>query len=325
MTRRSTTVRIPWCTMEKAPLSRRGVGLHLHPVVLAVIALAIGVVIGFGGHLGGKSKDASSAQTPASQKPPLSKAKPKNTYAPKVPPPGSHLTFDATFPGTSLNTQMWNTCYWYVPKGSGCGHPGAYPENQWYLPSQDQVSNGALNLVASPIPTTGTDANGKPQVFPCRSGIVTTDPSYDFTYGYLQVVARLPKGQNTWPALWLLPADHKINTPEIDMMEIIGTGTTRPAMAYHPVEGAALQQATATTADLSTGWHTFGLNWQPGSLTWFIDGKAVFATTDQVPTIPMYFLANLAITDVFQPLALPTSCTATMSIQSVKVWQNPPS
>ena len=32
----------------------------------------------------------------------------------------------------------------------------------------------------------------------------------------------------------------------------------------------------------------------------------------------MYFLANLAITDVFQPLQLPTSCSATMSIQSSK-------
>jgi beta-glucanase (GH16 family) len=309
--------------MEKAPSSRRGSGFHVHPVVLAVFALAIGAAVGFGGHLGGRPKGASSAQTATSQQPDPSNTK-VNTYAPQVPPPGSHLTFDATFTGSSLNTQVWNTCYWYVPRGSGCGHPGAYPENQWYLPSQDQVSGGALNLVASPIATSGKDANGNPEVFPCRSGIVTTDPSYDFTYGYLQVVARLPKGRNAWPALWMLPANHSTNLPEIDIMEIIGTTTTRPAMAFHPSLASALQQATATTTDLSSGWHTFGLNWQPGSLTWFIDGKAVFATTNHVPSQPMYFLANLAITDVFQPLQLPTSCSATMSIQSVKVWQNTP-
>ena len=299
---------------------RRDTRTFVTPVVLAAIALAVGSVIGFGGHLSKHAGGAASGQTTKSHDATSTTLGLKGTYSPQLPPPGTHETFDATFTGSSLDTHVWNTCYWYAAPGKGCGHPGVYNEDEWYLASQDVVSNGALNLVASPITTTGTNAQGQTQVLPCRSGMITTDPSFDFTYGYLQVVARIPKGRNTWPALWMLPADHSTVLPEIDIMEVVGTPTSAPAMAFHPATGSQ-STLTAKTADLSSGWHTFGLNWQPGSLTWFVDGKAVFTVTNQVPDQPMYFLANLAITSEFQPLQLPASCSATMSIRSVEVWQ----
>lgn len=240
---------------------------------------------------------------------------------PVLPPSGMHLVFNGTFGGTTLDTQVWNTCYWYSTGDAGCGHFGSYHENEWYLPSQDLVSNGVLNLVTSPTRTTGFDEHGEPEVFPCRSGMITTDPSFDFTYGYVQVVARMPKGENTWPALWMLPADHSADLPEIDIMEIVGADTSRPAMSFHPVVGPQYRIA-ASTADLSSGWHTFGLDWEPGSITWYIDGTSVFTVNAKsVPSQPMYFLANDAVTDMFRPLQLPSSCSATMSIRSVQIWQ----
>ncbi len=299
---------------------RRDTRTLVTPIVLAAIAIAVGSVIGFGGHLSNHAGEAASGQTTKSHDATTTTLGLKSTYSPQLPPAGTHETFDATFTGSSLDTHVWNTCYWYAAPGKGCGHPGVYNEDEWYLPSQDVVSDGALNLVASPITTTGTNAQGQTQVLPCRSGMVTTDPYFDFTYGYLQVVARIPKGRNTWPALWMLPANHSTVLPEIDIMEVVGTPTSAPAMAFHPATGSQ-STLTAKTADLSSGWHTFGLNWEPGSLTWFIDGKAVFTATNEVPDQPMYFLANLAITSEFQPLQLPASCSATMSIRSVEVWQ----
>jgi beta-glucanase (GH16 family) len=230
-----------------------------------------------------------------------------------------HMTFDQTFTGSTLDTQVWNTCFYYAPKGAGCGYYAA-KEVQWYLPAQDQVSGGALHLVASPAPTLGTNANSQPEFYACRSGMVTTEPYFDFTYGYLQVVARIPKGQNTLPTLWMLPANHAADVPNIGIMQVIGTGTTRPSIILDPVAGKPIAQSVAT-ADLSAGWHTFGLDWEPGALIWFIDGKAVLTVTSQVPDQPMYFLANLAITDQYSPLRLPGSCTGSMSIRSVQVWQ----
>ena len=282
--------------------------MFIHPVALVVIAVAVGSLIGISGHFTTGSGKASAGQATSL----------KST--PNIPPPGSHVTFDATFTGSTLDTHIWNTCYWYAVNGAGCGHTGVYNEVQWYLPTQDQVSNGVLNLVASPTSTPGTNAQGNDQVYLCRSGMVTTDPNFDFTYGYLQVVARIPKGRNTWPALWMLPANHAADLPEIDIMEMIGDMTRQPAMAFHPPVGPQMT-IVANTEDLSSGWHTFGLNWEPGSLTWYVDGKAVFVVTSQVPNQPMYFLANLAVTNAIVPLRLPDSCTATLSIRSVEVWQ----
>jgi hypothetical protein len=36
----------------------------------------------------------------------------------------------------------------------------------------------------------------------------------------------------------------------------------------------------------------------------------------------MYLLANLAITDAFHPLQLPASCSSSLSLRSVQVWQS---
>jgi beta-glucanase (GH16 family) len=296
------------------PLGQRVARFFIHPVALVVIAVAIGSLVALSGHFATNSGKASAGQTTRPKVATL-----QNT--PNIPPPGSHVTFDATFTGSTLNTHVWNTCYWYATSEAvGCGHAGVYNEVQWYLPTQDHVSDGVLSLVASPTSTSGTNAQGNDQIYPCRSGMVTTDPDFDFTYGYLQVVARIPKGRNTWPALWMLPANHAADTPEIDIMELIGSSTRQPAMAYHPVVGTP-RTNVAQTADLSAGWHTFGLNWEPGSLTWYVDGKPVFVVTSQVPDQPMYFLANLAVTNAILPLRLPDSCTATLSIRSVEVWQ----
>jgi beta-glucanase (GH16 family) len=150
--------------------------------------------------------------------------------------------------------------------------------------------------------------------------MLTTDQSFHFTYGYIQVVAQLPKTKNTWPALWMLPANNAQVLPEIDLLELVGSQTNHALVTFHPTVGAQ-QNLQVGTADLSSGWHTYGLNWEPGSLTWYIDGKPVFVVTSNIPTQPMYFLANLAITDEFNPLVLPSSCTGSLSIRSVQVWQ----
>jgi hypothetical protein len=134
--------------------------------------------------------------------------------------------------------------------------------------------------------------------------MVTTEPSFNFTYGYVRIVARLPKDPNAWPAFWMLPSDHATVLPEIDIMEMLGRTSDHPFVTFHPATGIQ-QQRNLTTADLSSGWHTFGLDWEPGSLTWYVDGNAVLAVTANVPNQPMDLLADLALTNVVAPLELP--------------------
>jgi beta-glucanase (GH16 family) len=231
------------------------------------------------------------------------------------PTAGMSLVFNQGFPGTTLNSSVWSTCYeWYNP-AVGCTNYGT-GEIEWYLPSQDQVSGGVLQEVANETPTAGTNQAGAAETYPYTSGMVTTFNSFSFTYGYVSVVAKLPGGAGTWPAIWMLP-ENGAWPPEIDIMENYGS-TNQIQTTVH--WGAANTQAYAnvtTSANLTTSYNTYGLLWTPTSLTWYLDGRAVFSYSGVgVPTTPMYLLADLAIYGV-------GAQTSSFDIQSMQVYQTP--
>ena len=225
------------------------------------------------------------------------------------------LAFTAGFTGSSLASSVWDTCFESFVAATGCTNYGNTQETEWYLPAQDQVSGGALHLVATETPTQGTDVNGAPKTYPYASGLVTTFSSFNFTYGYVQVVARIPGGTGTWPALWLLPENGSW-PPEIDIMENYGTSTLMEAtLHWGAAAGQEAYRDVTSSSDLTSGWHTYGLLWEPGSLTWYLDGQVVYTFTgSEVPSQPMYFLANLAIDG-------PAAPSSSFDIQSVQIYQ----
>jgi beta-glucanase (GH16 family) len=269
------------------------------------------------------STPAATAATPTTTAPPTTTTttppSSTTTTAPvsTIPAPatGMSLAFTAGFAGSSLNSSVWDTCYeWYVA-AVGCTNYGNTQETEWYLPAQDQVSDGALHLVATETPTQGTDVNGAPKTYPYASGMVTTFSSFNFTYGYVQVVARIPGGTGTWPALWLLPQNGSW-PPEIDIMENYGTSNLMEAtLHWGSASGGEAYRDVTSSSDLTSGWHTYGLLWEPGSLTWYLDGQVVYTFTgSEVPSQPMYFLANLAIDG-------PAAPSSSFDIQSVQIYQ----
>jgi beta-glucanase (GH16 family) len=226
-------------------------------------------------------------------------------------PAGWTMTLDATFSGTKLDTKLWATCYWWSL--NGCTNNPKL-EKEWYLPSQVQVSDGILHLVAQHKKTEGqTPTGGKPETYSCRSGMVTSAPGFNFKYGLVQIVARIPYGPGLWPALWLSATNHQW-PPEIDILE--HWNSEPQAKVYvHPVGAHYFGGAVFTPGNLSKGWHTFRLLWTKTSMTWYIDGVKVYYTKSHVPQQSMYLNANLADTST-----KPGSCTGTMLIKSVKVW-----
>lgn len=154
-----------------------------------------------------------------------------------------------------------------------------------------------------------------------RSGIVTTKGSFDFTYGYVQVTARLPQGAGLWPALWLLPQNESW-PPEIDIMENLGANTFSASCTIHPTGGGQSQKIYDSASNLASGWHTYAVNWEPGSITWYIDGHQVFTYSANVPSQPMYFLANLAVEGSGQVPNASTPNTASFDIANVSIYQH---
>jgi beta-glucanase (GH16 family) len=232
-------------------------------------------------------------------------------------PKGWKETFSSNFSGTKVNTKVWSTCYTWST--DGCTNFGNdNEEKEWYLPSQVKVSGGDLDLVAKREVTKGRNAKGKPETYLCRSGMVTTAPSFNFEYGYVQVVARLPYSAGLWEGLWLGATDGQW-PPEIDILE--HWASMQQAKVYlHPTHGARQGGPVYTPGNLSKGWHSFTLVWTKSKITVYIDSRPVFSTKAGVPQQKMFLIMNLADTSTAVG-----ACTGSMDIKSVKVWQPPTS
>lgn len=125
------------------------------------------------------------------------------------------------------------------------------------------------------------------------SGRINTQNKHDFTYGYFEAKARVPEGQGYLPAFWLMSSDEGIygqwpKCGEIDIMEVKGQDTKT---SYHTIHygynantGHREDQHTVELKedekDFYEAYHTYGLEWEPGKLTWYLDGE-VIGTSDE--------------------------------------------
>jgi beta-glucanase (GH16 family) len=261
-----------------------------------------------------KASAKAKAKAKASAKKTAATSGPKPAAALLTVPAGWKLAFDPSFSGTQLSTGTWATCYdWATSPSIGCTN-NPTKEKEWYVPSQVNVSGGTLNLVAKQESTQGTSSSGAAQTYTCRSGMVTSKPGFNFTYGLIQISAKLPYGPGLWPALWLAATNDQW-PPELDIME---HWYSEPQMKVydHTIGTKYLGGPVPTPADLSAGFHTYSLLWTKDRVTWYLDGTQVFTTTSYVPQQAMYFIANVA-----DDSTAAGACTGTMRIQSVKVYQ----
>ena len=215
------------------------------------------------------------------------------------------VAFNPAFGGHKLNQRTWSTCFAWTNLKKGCTQGLAV---DWYLPKADKVSHGVLKLTA-----TKTSSNG----YPYTSGMVTTYKSFHFKYGYVSIVAKLPGGNGTWPALWLLP-ENQTWPPEIDIMENHGSPHQINTTLHWPTPLGDRAAATSVTtrANLVTGYHTYGLRWTADAVTWYLDGKVVdYYSGPNVPHTPMYLLISMAIDG-------PAKSGSTFDIKSVRIDKN---
>jgi beta-glucanase (GH16 family) len=289
------------------PPRKRRKSKRLIPVISGIVAVGLVVCAGV---LAEKHFDHATTANNATKAPDETSSKPF------APPEDWRLKFDSTFQGSQLDSRIWATCYpWAV--GDGCTNFGnvSDPEQEWYLASQDQVSGGYLHLVAQRDPTSGLNQQGGAKEYACRSGMVTTYPSLNFKYGYIQVTAEIPFSKGSWPAFWLAATSKKW-PPEVDIFEHWGSEPYGNAY-LHPLTGVR-QGGPVSMPALSAGWHTFGLYWTKTRLAWYYDGRQVFATSTGIPQQEMYLIANLAVDN-----ASPGGCSGSLLVKSVKVWQPP--
>jgi hypothetical protein len=77
-------------------------------------------------------------------------------------------------------------------------------------------------------------------------------------------------------------------------------------------------------AELSAGFHTYGLDWKADTIAWFIDGiEVVRMATPADMNQPMYMILNLAVggTGSWAGTTDPSKPTAHLLIDYVRAWQ----
>lgn len=213
------------------------------------------------------------------------------------------LTFQDNFNTVNYwngDSGVWDTGYPWT--GANGGSNTANGEQQWYVNANYaqtislgtySVQDGIMAIEAAPTPeAVRSHVDG----FAYTSGMITTYHSFSQTYGYFEMRAKLPSDQGLWPAFWLLPTDLSW-PPEIDIMEVIGSAPNQLETSVHyDAGGHQVNNKSTTVQGMTTGFHTYGVDWQTDRIIWYFDGAKVHeAPTPAGMDKPMYMLANLAV------------------------------
>ncbi len=117
---------------------------------------------------------------------------------------------------------------------------------------------------------------GNLETFAC--GGIFTDKTFSFRYGYVEVRARFDCADGVWPAIWMLPKSGGWpNGGEIDIMEHINH-QKQVWQTIHLLRNSGSGDASTTIKPQPaikdvTGWHTYAVEWAPGCITFYVDGK----------------------------------------------------
>ena len=241
-------------------------------------------------------------------------------------PDGYRLVFSEEFRGNSLDPSKWNSRYRWGP------HWIINSEEQFYVDrindpdfGHNPFSFDGEHLYISAIRTPDW-LKPKASWQPYLSGALTTYNKFKMRYGYVEMRAKLPRGKGLWPAFWLLHQHDNDRRPEIDVVELIGDTPNRVFNTYHWVENWAAKRTPSYEVwgpDFSQDFHTYAMKWEPGKITWYLDGEQKHEFVDgNVSWEEMYLLVNLAVggwwpgsPDYTTPLP------ATMAVDYIRAYQ----
>jgi beta-glucanase (GH16 family) len=193
------------------------------------------------------------------------------------------------------DTKKWN----YDTGGHGWGNN----ELQYYTAKQlknARVENGYLIIEAHKEKI----ANN-----PYSSARLVTKGKGEWTYGRIDVRARIPKGLGTWPAIWMLGSSTPLKWPddgEIDIMEHVGYDQGNIHASVHTKKYNHIQRTQKTDSlivkDCSEKFHIYSVEWNAEHLTILLDNQVYFhfnndhTGNDAWPfNAPMHLLLNIAV------------------------------
>jgi beta-glucanase (GH16 family) len=238
--------------------------------------------------------------------------------------PGYHLAWADEFSGRSLSSQNWT---YDIGNNNGWGNQ----ELEYYTSSTNNAFVSAGNLI---IEARQESNNG----FSYSSARIKTEGIQQFTYGRIDIRAKLPVAHGMWPALWMLGSNiNTVNWPgcgETDIMELVGSDPNRVTGSLHwqhsdGSEGTFNNNYFLPSGDFSQQFHVFSLLWQHDSVQFYVDdnlyvnGNIGDVTSGTYPfNLPFFFIFNVAVGGNFPgPPDNTTVFPQRMYVDYVRVFQ----
>lgn len=205
--------------------------------------------------------------------------------------------------------------------------------NRWCSNSELVVyeKDGSLHCLAIPNPDKSTDN------VPMITGGIKSEGRFDFRYGHIEARIKTNQYSGNFPAFWMMPAQTIKGWPndgEIDIWETINNSTQswhtiHTNWTYNLHQGTNSQ--TKNDVDYNC-WHTFGLDWNETSITWYVDGVKVWTynkssdanalNNGQWPfDMPFYIILNQSVGDGSWAAAADTNHTYETQFDWVRVYQ----
>ncbi len=169
---------------------------------------------------------------------------------------------------------------------------------------------------------------------------------FAFTYGRVDVRAKLPQGAGTWPAIWTLGKNINeagaywqtqgfgtVTWPacgELDIMEHGLGAVNHTSSAIHTPSsfGNTVNTASQEITDVANTFHIYSMNWSPNKITFLVDNIAFYTyepTQQNSSTWPFdldqYLLLNIAMGGVAGTID-PNFTESDMVIDYVRVYQS---
>ena len=153
---------------------------------------------------------------------------------------------------------------------------------------------------------------------------------FAFTYGKVDISAKLPAGGGTWPALWMLGANiTNAGWPdcgEIDIMEHKGNELNKiyGTLHYPGHFGGNGNGATTMISNATTAFHKYTLDWSAAAIKIYVD-DVLYHTVANSNAIPFnqdfFLLMNVAMGGTFGGNVDPAFTNATMEVDYIRVYK----
>ncbi|MCL1933259.1 MAG: glycoside hydrolase family 16 protein [Candidatus Azobacteroides sp.] len=202
---------------------------------------------------------------------------------------GEGVVWSDEFDGTSLNTGIWN---YETGNNNGWGNN----EKEYYTDDAANVSvkDGYLQITALHSPNYNNTG------FDYTSARITTQSKYAFTYGKVEIRAKVPGDPGTWPALWMLGSNiNSVPWPgcgEIDIMEQgTVTGLDNILCSLHWGGDAS---DSRNVPGSTTDFHLYSLDWRADHIAFYIDNSLLYSQPNN-SSLPFnqnfFFILNVAV------------------------------